>query len=307
MKSLLCATFVVVGVWLVLAPWVSSAYLTTLQLIIFMYICLASSWNLISGYVGYVSFGHVVFFGVGAYVGGIAMAHGTAWPLAVLFAGLGAALLAVVIGYPCLRLRGAYFAIAMLAVNELVRILVLAFEGITKGATGLYLRPIENNRIMYYAMAVVAAAVVLTARSLNRSKFGLRLMAIREDEVAAEVMGIDTTRLKVYAFILSAFFPGLAGALFARYQSFIDPESSFAVLTTIQMIIMTLFGGKGTVLGPVLGAVVLSIFAELVWVRFPFLHQSIFGLLIVTIVLLMPNGVLGLLRQRGIIPLRKIL
>jgi branched-chain amino acid transport system permease protein len=127
-------------------------------------------------------------------------------------------------------------------------------------------------------------------------------MTIREDEVAAEAMGIDTFRHKLYAFLLSAAGPGIVGGLFARDQGYIEPISVFPLLTTITMIVMALFGGKGTVWGPVLGAVVLFVFQELVWARFIYLHQLLFGAIIVGVVLLMPRGVLGLLQQKYRLP-----
>jgi branched-chain amino acid transport system permease protein len=134
------------------------------------------------------------------------------------------------------------------------------------------------------------------------SRFGLRLMTIREDEVAAEAMGIDTFRHKLYAFLLSAVGAGIVGGLAARDQGYIEPISVFPLLTTITMIVMALFGGKGTVWGPVLGAAVLFVFQEVVWARFIYLHQLFFGAIIVAVVLLMPRGVLGLLQMKYRLP-----
>src|SRR5207244_5640418 len=138
----------------------------------------------------------------------------------------------------------------------------------------------------YCARGVAAAAVTLAAYLVITSRFGWRLMTIREDEVAAEAMGIDTTRHNLYAFLPSAAGPGIVGALAARDQGYIEPISVFPLATTITMIVMVLFGGKGTVWGPVLGAVVLFVSQELVWARFPYLHQLLFGSIIVAVVLL---------------------
>ena len=134
------------------------------------------------------------------------------------------------------------------------------------------------------------------------SRFGLRLMTIREDETAAEAMGIDTARHKLYAFLLSAAAPGVVGGLAARDQGYIEPISVFPLITTITMIVMVLFGGKGTVWGPVLGAVVLFVTQEIVWARFPYVHPLLFGAIIVAVVLAMPRGVLGILQQRYRLP-----
>lgn len=288
---------------LALLPFFGSGYEVSFTVQVFMWIALAASWNLISGFTGYVSFGHVAFFGVGAYTAAILITKaGWHW-LPAGVAGCGPAmLLALIIGYPCLRLKGPYFAIAMLGLNEVVRALVSYFEGFTGGGNGISLPPIGSIVPVYYAMGAVALCVPLLTWWIIRSKFGLRLLSIREDETAAEVMGINTARLKLYAFLLSAAFPGIVGGFYASYASHIEPLSVFPLLTTITMIIMCLLGGPGTVLGPVIGAVLLSVFQELVWARFLFVHQAIFGALIVAVVLLMPRGIMGILRQRFQLP-----
>jgi branched-chain amino acid transport system permease protein len=270
---------------------------------IFMWIALAGSWNLISGLTGYVSFGHVAFFGAGAYAGAILVASaGWAWPLAALAGGAAAVVLAVVIGYPCLRLKGPYFAIAMLGLNEVLRALVSYFEGLTGGGNGLSLPTLDASVPIYYVMGVLAVAVTAMAWLIVTSRFGLRLMTIREDEVAAEAMGIDTFHHKLTALLLSAIGPGVAGALMARDQGYIEPVSVFPLAITVTMIVMALFGGKGTVFGPVLGAVVLFVAQEIVWASYPYFHPLLFGAIIVAVVLLMPRGVLGLLQQRYRLP-----
>jgi branched-chain amino acid transport system permease protein len=270
---------------------------------IFMWITLAGSWNLISGLTGYVSFGHVAFFGAGAYAGAILVAGaGWPWPLAALAGGAAAIVLAVVIGYPCLRLKGPYFAIAMLGLNEVLRALVSYFEGLTGGGNGLSLPTLDASVPIYYVMGVLAVAVTAMAWLIVTSRFGLRLMTIREDEVAAEAMGIDTFHHKLAALLLSAVGPGVAGALMARDQGYIEPVSVFPLAITVTMIVMALFGGKGTVFGPVLGAVVLFVAQEIVWARYPYFHPLLFGAIIVAVVLLMPRGVLGLLQQRYRLP-----
>jgi branched-chain amino acid transport system permease protein len=268
-----------------------------------MWIALAQSWNLISGLTGYVSFGHVAFFGMGAYTAGILIARGGwPWPVACAAGGVAAMALALVIGWPCLRLKGPYFAISMLGLNEVLRVIVSYFEGLTGGGNGLSLPTLYASVPIYYAMGVVAALVTALAYVIVTSRFGLRLMTIREDEVAAEAMGIDTHRYKIYAFVLSAVGPGIVGGLAARDQGYIEPMSVFPLATTITMIVMALFGGKGTIWGPVLGAIVLYSVQELVWARFIYLHQLLFGAVIVTVVLLMPRGILGVLQQKYNLP-----
>jgi branched-chain amino acid transport system permease protein len=284
-------------------PVVATGYGVRVVQQIFMWIALAGSWNLISGLTGYVSFGHVAFFGAGAYAGGLLVARaGWPWPLAALAGGAAAVLLAVAIGYPCLRLKGPYFAIAMLGLNEVLRALVSYFEGITGGGNGLSLPTLDASIPIYYVMGALALVVTAMAWLIVTSRFGLRLMTIREDELAAEAMGIDTFHHKLGAFLLSAAGPGVAGALTARDQGYIEPISVFPLAITVTMIVMALFGGKGTVFGPVIGAVALFVVQEIVWAYYPYFHPFLFGAIIVAVVLLMPRGVLGLLQQRYRLP-----
>ena len=290
------------AVALALYPLEATGYGLRVGLQLFMWIALAQSWNLISGLTGYVSFGHVVFFGTGAYTASLLVNAGMPWPLACLSGGGAGALLALIIGWPCLRLKGPYFAIAMLGLNEVMRVIVSYAEGLTGGGNGLSLPTLDASRSIYYAMGLVAAAVTAVTYAIVTSRFGLRLMTIREDEVAAEAMGIDTLRYKIYAFMLSAIGPGIVGGLSARDQGYIEPISVFPLIMTITMIVMALFGGKGTIWGPVLGAVVLFIFQEAVWARFVYLHQLLFGAIIVAVVLLMPRGILGVLQQKYNLP-----
>jgi len=297
------AAFAVLLVVLALYPMQATGYGIRAMLQLFMWIALAQSWNLISGLTGYVSFGHVAFFGMGAYTTAILVTTlGWPWPAACLAGGVMAMVLALVIGWPCLRLKGPYFAIAMLGLNEVLRVTASYFEGLTGGGNGLSMPTLHASVPIYYAMGLVALLVTALTYVIITSRFGLRLMTIREDEVAAEAMGIDTFRYKLYAFLLSAAAPGVVGGLAARDQGYIEPLSVFPLVTTITMIVMVLFGGKGTIWGPVLGAVLLFTFQEIVWARFIYLHQLFFGAIIVAVVLLMPRGILGVLQQKYNLP-----
>jgi branched-chain amino acid transport system permease protein len=297
------AALALVLVALALYPTIGTGYGVRSTLQVFMWIALAGSWNLISGLTGYVSFGHVAFYGAGAYTGAILITSaGWSWPLAALAGGVGAGILALLIGYPCLRLKGPYFAIAMLGLNEVLRALVSYFEGLTGGGNGLSLPTADATRSIYYVMGLLAVAITAGTYLIITSRFGLRLMTIREDEIAAEAMGIDTFHHKLLAFLLSAVGPGIAGALTARDQGYIEPISVFPLAVTVTMIVMVLFGGKGTVWGPVLGAVALFVIQELVWAHYPYVHPLLFGAIIVAVVLLMPRGVLGLLQLKYRLP-----
>ncbi len=303
MKWVLRAALAIGLCLLALYPMVATGYGIRFMLQLFMWVALAQSWNLISGLTGYVSFGHVAFFGTGAYAAAILIAtHGWHWVTGSLMGGVAAVLLALIIGYPCLRLKGPYFAISMLGLNEVMRVLVSYFEGLTGGGLGLSLPTLHASGQIYYAMGLAALAVTGATHLIITSRLGLRFMTIREDEIAAEAMGIDTARYKLYAFLLSAFVPGVVGGFFARDTGYIEPISVFPLLTTVTMIVMALFGGKGTIWGPVLGAVTLFVFQELVWARFIYLHQVLFGAIIVVVVLLMPKGILGILQERYRLP-----
>jgi branched-chain amino acid transport system permease protein len=288
---------------LALYPIGATGYGIRVMLQLFMWIALAQSWNLISGLTGYVSFGHVAFFGMGAYTTAILVAKaGWPWLAASLAGGVMAMVLAVVIGWPCLRLKGPYFAIAMLGLNEVLRVAVSYFEGLTGGGSGLSMPALDASVRIYYAMGLSALGVTALTWRIVTSRFGLRLMTIREDEVAAEAMGINTFRYKLYAFLLSAVGAGIVGGLAARDQGYIEPISVFPLITTITMIVMVLFGGKGTIWGPVLGAVLLFTLQELIWIRFPSAHPLLMGAIIVAVVLAMPRGILGVLQMRYNLP-----
>ena len=302
-RALVLPALAVVLTALACYPLVGTGYGVRATLQVFMWITLAGSWNLISGLTGYVSFGHVAFFGAGAYTGAILVASaGWPWPAAAAAGGAAACVLALLIGYPCLRLKGPYFAISMLGLNEVLRALVSYFEGLTGGGNGLSLPTLDATRSIYYVMGALAVVVTLLTYAIITSRFGLRLMTIREDEVAAEAMGIDTFRHKLAAFLLSAVGPGVAGALTARDQGYIEPLSVFPLAITVTMIVMVLFGGKGTVWGPVLGAVALFVIQEIVWARYPYVHPLLYGAIIVAVVLLMPRGILGLLQLKYRLP-----
>jgi branched-chain amino acid transport system permease protein len=282
------------------APAAASDYYMSLLLQFFMMVALAQSWNLISGMTGYVSFGHAAFFGVGAYAGALFLQWGFPWWLALFNGAAIAFLLAVPLGFLTLRLRGPYFAIAMLGLNEVGRIVATLWVGLTRGGDGIALAPslLPSLDKTYYAMLLLAViACVLVAR-IYHSRFGLELRAIREDEGAAEMVGVNTTRNKVLAFVLSAIIPGAVGAVYAMYTSYIDPVSVFAPALNIQMIVMVLLGGSGTIWGPVIGAAVITLLREMLWANFPAVHLALLGVLVILVVLYLPNGILSITSRR---------
>ncbi|MEX1134273.1 MAG: branched-chain amino acid ABC transporter permease [Acidimicrobiia bacterium] len=260
-------------------------------------IVLAMSLNLITGYTGYVDFGHVVFYGLGTYVAGIAIGMlGLAVPVPLwVFVGpLLVALIAVLVGMPALRLRGAYFAIAMLSFNAATRLVVLNLpRDFAGGAFGIPTPEIYDPRTAYYGMVGLLVAIILVTVWLGGSRFGVGLKAIRDDEGAAGVMGIRTTQYKLAAFGASAYFAAAAGSVDYWFVAFTSNELVFNNVVTVEMVAGVFLGGAGTVVGPVFGAGILYLVRDFLWVRFPFLYLPMFGAVIAVVVLFMPRGIVG--------------
>jgi branched-chain amino acid transport system permease protein len=285
---------------LAVLPHRLSVYLRSFALFTMMYVVLALSWNIISGFTGYTSFGHVAFYGIGAYACAILVVdHSWPWLPTLVVGALVAGLVAVAIGYPVLRLKGPYFAIAMLGMAEGTRVVATVWDSLTHGGLGISFPSTENSMSTYYAMLVLMLITTAVAYLLAHSRFGIRLNAIREDEVAAEALGINVTRYKLVAFVLSAIFPAVAGGIQAYKVLYIEPQSVFFVQITIAMALMSMLGGKGTVIGPVVGAVLLYTAQELTWVNFPTAHLIAYGVFIVVVARFMPRGLIGFAIDRG--------
>jgi branched-chain amino acid transport system permease protein len=292
---------VAIGVFAVLAavPFFGTGYIVRFLTFVFMWVILTQSLNMVTGYAGYLDFGHVVFFGIGAYVTGVLMVReGTPFILALFTGAAVATGTAVVVGLPTMRLRGAYFAIAMLVFAEAIKQIVLELKEVTGGGLGLSLPVYANYTFFYYVMYLVMTCSIAAVYWIEKSKIGYALKAIKGSEITAEVSGVDTLKYKIAAFSLSAFFAGLAGGIYAYWMTFIYPYHTFSVLMTVQMVIMLFLGGAGTVLGPILGSVILSVLSEILWAKFIYLYLIILGVMIVAIVLIFPEGVLGLIEKR---------
>ncbi len=268
-----------------------------------MMVALAQSWNLISGMTGYVSFGHAAFFGVGAYAGTLLIQYGFPWWLAIIKGSLIALVVSVPLGLLTLRLRGPYFAIAMLGLNEVARIVATLWVGLTNGGSGITLQPslLPPLTVNYYLMLLLAVAATAVVARVYHSRFGLGLRAIREDEGAAEMVGVNTTRDKLIAFVLSALIPGAVGTVYVMYTSYINPPSVFAPSLNIQMIVMAMFGGTGTVWGPVLGASIVMLLRELLWAQFPELHLMLLGAMLLAVVLFLPGGLMSVFARKKVV------
>ncbi len=290
----------VLCVVLLIVPDQVNVYYRSFIMFTMMYVVLALSWNIISGYTGYLSFGHVLFYGVGSYASAILVAdYGWNWIPTLLVAAAVGIGVAIVLGYPVLRLKGPYFAIATLGAAESFRILATVWDDVTHGGEGISLPNVENSFSTYYAMMILMIVTILVSYWIAHSRFGVRLNAIREDEVAAAANGINTTLYKMIAFVLSAVFCSMAGAIQANKTLYIDPDTEFFILVTITMKLMAMLGGKGTVIGPILGAVVLYSIQEVVWVAVPQAHLIAFGVFLILVARFMPRGIVGFFVDRG--------
>jgi len=273
---------------------------------IFMFIALSQAWNIIGGFTGYASFGQVVFFGMGGYFAAVVMLkyHFSFW-LALPLSGCFAALFAILIGQPLLKLKGHYFAIATLGVAEGMREVVINLADLTGGGAGISV-PIAGKfakteylgdggfYLLFLALAIFSLVI---GTVVSRNKFGYGLRAIHQNEDAAAAVGINTVRSKVMAYALSAFMTGIVGASYVFQQVTIFPERLFDVEITVLMIMMVVIGGSGTVIGPLLGALSLQFVSEYLREHFTNVHTFILAGIIILAVILIPQGAVNYLRE----------
>jgi branched-chain amino acid transport system permease protein len=293
-----------------LAPlWGNNVQLREELILAAVYITLASNLNLLIGYAGYVNFGNIVFFGLGGYFC-IYLVNTHGWPLiaAALSGGVAVSLLALLFGLGILRLRGAYFALATIGVNEGVKAFVANFTP-WGGATGIYISldafkplggPMQALWTIYFLLVAVMGLSLLLSYSIKTSKFGLGLLAIGQNEDAASVLGVPTPRYKAYVYSASAFLPAIAGALFFFKSAFIQPDGAFDLLLSTEAIVMVMLGGQGTVIGPALGAFLYEELRSTLLTAEAFSHFQlvIAGVLLLLIVLFAPGGLMGWIHQR---------
>ncbi len=276
-----------------------NAYVMTFLFVVMFNTALAVGWNILGGYAGYASFGHVAFVGVGGYATAMLLSLLGWSPLFTApLGGAAAAVLAVLVGYPCLRLRGPYFALVTLIVSLAVAVVVLNLPGINASA-GIFLPPpsdsmVINRFVLYEAMAAILLVTIVAARLVERSRFGVGLVAIREDEEVAATQGIPTTRLKLTAFVLSAGLAGLAGGVFSWHLGFLEPGGMFDVNLSVLVVLLALLGGTRSWPGPVIGAVLVTLLQEFLTLRVgASAAQIAFGVLLTLVILFLPDGLLG--------------
>jgi branched-chain amino acid transport system permease protein len=293
------------GLFVLLFPLiVPSDYYLHLVIIVLMWVVIGSSWNLLAGYTGQVSFGHAIFFGAGAYTAGILVTQleiSAWWGMAL--GGVVAMAFALFVGWVCFRLRGPYFALATLAGGEIVRLVATNWESLTEGMVGILVMQTFRSKLPYYYIALaLAAACVYTIHFVIKSKWGYYFVSIREDQDTAEAMGINTSLYKNISLLISAFFTGTAGAFYMNYMGFIDPEVVFHLnYVSIMAILVAIVGGVATILGPAVGAFIMVMVQETFRSSFFGLapkwvsqgHALVFGLMVIFVIMFLTNGVVG--------------
>lgn len=295
---------------LILGTQVGNNYYLDFLITICFMASMASAWNLVGGYAGLISIGHVAFLGLGAYTSSILFVKLGISPLLGIFLGGGTAmLLAFLIGILTIRLRGPFFTLSTIAIAEILLLLATRFVGLTGGSQGLdipYKPSIFNfvfkSYYVYYVIFLVLLAVIITVVTyINHSKTGCYLKAIREDETAAAALGVSILKYKMTALLISAFFTGIGGSIYAQYLLFIDPHSVFSVGFSTKVAALSIIGGVGTVLGPIVGAFLLTPVEMLLRSQLGGTYQGLYlllyGVIMILVILIIPRGIVGTLTE----------
>lgn len=277
---------------LLMAPQLLGSYMVTFLFLLFMYVVLAESYDIVGGYLGYMNLGHSVFFGIGAYTAGILISRGAWIPLCFILAAIVPVVFAAAISYPFFRLRGAYFAIATFGLVILFEHLTLNLDWLTGGAKGLSIPVAFVLEPCYYMALALATLAIIVNYKISASKFGLALTTIREDEEVAMVFGINPFKYKCLALMISASFPGFMGGIYVWWVTFIHPPSVFGLEITLAPVVMAMLGGSGSYIGPVIGALFLRMIEELLWIRMPYLHLFTYGVILAIVGFVMPGGII---------------
>jgi len=292
------------ALFLIIAPFLFDArYAQHVLILILLYITLGSAWNILGGFAGQLSLGHAAFFGIGAYTAAVIASKSAISPWWAIVVGPVVVLpVALAVGWICFRLRGPYFTLATIAVGETVRLVALNWRELTGGAVGVVIRPSvfsgTSKMPYYYVILAIAALTVALCRAISRRKIGYFFMAIREDEETAESIGINTTRYKLAALALSATLTAIAGAFYANYFLFVDPTIVLPLALSVEIVLIAIIGGLGTVAGPVVGATLLRLASEAfrnltAGTKYEQAHVLIYGALLIIVILFMPGGLMG--------------
>ncbi|MFL5280138.1 MAG: branched-chain amino acid ABC transporter permease [Rhodopila sp.] len=295
------------GAGLFIVTWlIDNAYIFFAGYVVLQYIVLATAWNILGGYAGYVNFGTAAFFAMGAYT--TVILHKTTsmpLPLMMVLGGAISGLVGLGMGYLTLRLRGTFFSIATLAMAVVLQTLITNWNFVG-GARGVYIiRPASSPvfggdyiQYLFLIMLLLTVLAVCSARAIQHSRLGYGFSAIRDDELAAEASGVPTLRLKLIATVLSGLFMGMAGAPLPYYVTYLDPPSGFSLSYAVNTIAMALIGGTSTWVGPVVGAILIGILQQVASVTISSaLSLLIVGLLLVGFVIAAPRGIVGWFRR----------
>jgi len=294
-KSFWYGLLFLVFVLLAFLPLYASAYTVILITAIFMYIVLTVSWVIFSGPTGYISLAPAAFFGVGIYTSAV-LGKALPLPIVICFGALASFCLALLVGALTLRLRGIYFSIFTFGLVLLIQQLLLWYEIKFTHTRGRFVI-VVNNTTIYYVMLIILVVLLLAAYLIRRSKYGLALQSIGEDEEAAAHTGINVTALKTIIFAVSAIFIGAAGSIMATRWTYIDPYIAFDPLFSFLPVLMAIFGGMGQFYGPIIGAAIFAYLEELLLTRFPYYYMLTFGIILVVAILYLPSGLVGLVEK----------
>ncbi|MEX0922444.1 MAG: branched-chain amino acid ABC transporter permease [Rhodovibrionaceae bacterium] len=292
--------YLLLAAWFVLLaslPFHAENYIVRIGIVIAMYSTLAYSWNVIGGFAGYPSFSTAAFFGIGAYIGGVAQHNGMPMGLAWALATLGVGFFAFSLGAILLRLRGHYFAIGSIVVVEVCRLLISSWRDVTGGGSGLNIpilkwQPDEVLAFFLWVMLVLFAVGFIINLLVDRTPLGFGLRCIRQNEEAAAMVGVNTSQYKLAGYVLSALLCGTAGAANASWVGYIDPSESFSIIMTLKVPVMVMLGGAGTLLGPALGAGGFVMLEEIFWSSYLNWNRALLGGVIVLLIFFLPGGLL---------------
>lgn len=276
---------------LALCPIFFSTYIISTIALVVMNISLCHAWNLVSGMAGYMSFGHHAYLGLGAYTTAILITKYNANIIpSALFGGVVAAIICVPIGYITFNLKSHYFSLVSLCLAEALRIIFINMEW-TGGSIGISISTGYNLYPFYYSMIFLGFSSTLMMLLIQKSRLGTRLHCIRDDEIAAETLGVNTRRVKLTTLVISAFITGIIGGFLGWYITYINPSAVFNINKQVEIMIITLLGGIGTIAGPIIGALVFVVISDLLWARFPDHFLIILGVLILIIIRFIPRGI----------------
>jgi len=292
---------------LLLVPTLTSNYVEKLVLKGVVFAILAISWNMLAGYAGQISLGHAAFFGLGAYISAwVTTPSAAGFPewlampalVAIVVGGLGAAILALLTGPAMFRLRGHYFAIGTLALAAIIQLLLNNMQSLSGGATGYYVQNNFGSAAVFYLAVLALVAVFAVTYYMMKGRLGLGMQAIRDDQDAASTLGVSPLRYKMWAFVVSSFFAGVAGGLYAQHAMYVNASTTLGVSWTIDTLVIVILGGMGTMIGPLLGAGIFMAIDNLLTDLVGVLATSLEGILIALFVIFAPQGLYGFLKDR---------